>query len=96
MLPYRSGRSRMPEISRFLGIVIKMFYADHHPPHFPAVYGNHEASFSIESLEMTAGNLPPRVQGLVIEWALLHKKELIENWKMIQKEQKFKKIKPLV
>lgn len=86
----------MPEISRFLGIVIKMFYADHNPPHFHAVYGRHEGTFSIESLEMTEGNLPPRVRGLVIEWASLHRKELEENWKLIQKEQKFKKIKPLV
>ncbi len=86
----------MPEICRFLGIVIKMFYSDHNPPHFHAVYGDFEATFSIHSLEMLTGNLPARVQGLVIEWAFLYKKELEENWESILKDQAFKKIKPLV
>ncbi len=59
----------MPEISRFLGIVIKMFFDDHSPPHFHAYYGDSEASFSIDSLTILKGNLPPRIKGLVIEWA---------------------------
>lgn len=57
----------MPELSRFLGIVIRMFYGDHGPPHFHAVYDKYEASFCIETLEVIKGNLPPRVKGLVIE-----------------------------
>lgn len=64
--------SSMPEISRFLGIVIRMFYGDHNPPHFHAIYGDYDASFSIETLEMIEGRLPPRVKGLIIEWATLH------------------------
>jgi len=88
----------MPEISRFLGIIIRMFYGDHNPPHFHAIYGNYDASFSIETLEVIEGKLPPRVKGLVIEWATLHQKELMENWKLITKKenQSFKPIKPLV
>lgn len=86
----------MPEICRFLGIVIKMFYDDHNPPHFHAVYGDYEAIFSIETLQMTKGNMPARVQGLIIEWASLHREELKENWRLVTEEQTFKKIQPLV
>ncbi|MCE5318205.1 MAG: DUF4160 domain-containing protein [Parachlamydia sp.] len=86
----------MPEISRFLGIVIRMYPFDHNPPHFHAVYGNYDAQFLIEPLEMISGNLPPRIQGLVIEWAALHQKEIKKNWELLQKEQPAKKIKPLV
>lgn len=59
----------MPEISRFLGIIIKMFYDDHNPPHFHSYYEKYEAVFCIDTLELTQGFLPPRVKGLVIEWA---------------------------
>ena len=86
----------MPEISRFLGIVIKMFFEDHSPPHFHAVYGDYAAAFSIDSLKIIEGNLPPRIIGLVVEWASANQVKLQENWKLIQKSQKFKKIKPLV
>ena len=86
----------MPEISRFLGIVIKMFFDDHNPPHFHAVYGDYEATFSIDTLKILQGNLPHRVKGLVIEWASLNQGQLQENWESLNKTQKFKKIKPLV
>jgi hypothetical protein len=86
----------MPEISRFLGIVIKMFFDDHNPPHFHAVYGEQEGTFSIDSLELIEGNLPPRVKGLVIEWASSNQKKLQDNWISIRDKQEFKKIKPLV
>lgn len=86
----------MPEICRFLGIIIKMFFDDHNPPHFHAVYGNCEAVFSIETLEMISGDMPHRVKGLVIEWASIHKNELIKNWISLREKQTFKKIKPLV
>jgi len=59
----------MPEISRFFGIVIKMFVDDHNPPHFHAFYGEYEALTDISSLAIFAGRLPPRVVGLVMEWA---------------------------
>lgn len=61
----------MPEISRFYGIVIKMYFGDHPPPHFHAEYGEHEAVVGIETLTVIAGRLPPRAIGLVSEWASL-------------------------
>jgi hypothetical protein len=86
----------MPEICRFLGIVIKMFFDDHNPPHFHAVYGHHNAAISIDSLKILEGSLPPRILGLVVEWASEHRKELEENWKRREKNLDLKKIKPLV
>jgi hypothetical protein len=56
-----------------------MFYRDHNPPHFHAVYGNFEAIIDIERNELISGYLPPRVLGLVTEWAALNQKELMEN-----------------
>lgn len=86
----------MPEISRFLGIVIRMFSAEHNPPHFHAVYNDFEAQFLIDPLELLEGRLPARIHGLVIEWALIHQKELMDNWNKLQDERPIKKIKPLV
>jgi hypothetical protein len=57
----------MPEISRFFGIIIKMYYNDHQPPHFHAEYGEHVAEISTETLEILRGNLPQQVIGLVLE-----------------------------
>jgi Domain of unknown function (DUF4160) len=68
----------MPEISGFLGIVIAMFYNDHEPPHFHACYGGRRATIEIENLTVLDGSLPPRVLGLVVEWAVLHQEELRE------------------
>ncbi|MHB8089665.1 MAG: DUF4160 domain-containing protein, partial [Anaerolineaceae bacterium] len=62
----------MPEISRFLGIIISMFYDDHNPPHFHARYGDFKAAILIDDFTVKEGNLPARVLGLVIEWASLH------------------------
>ena len=70
----------MPEISRFLGIIIRMFYNDHAPPHFHAEYGEHEALIEIESLAVYAGSLPNRAIALVREWAALHRDELRQDW----------------
>ena len=70
----------MPEISRFFGIVITMYYKDHAPPHFHARYGGEEAQFAIATGERLAGRLPPRVQGLVSEWLEMHREALHGNW----------------
>ena len=70
----------MPEISRFFGIVIKMFFDDHNPPHFHAEYGGDLALIDIRTLAVFSGRLPPRVTGLVIEWATLHHQELLADW----------------
>jgi len=85
----------MPEISRFLGIVIKMFVDDHNPPHFHAIYGEHEALVEIRGLSIFAGRLPPRVLGLVMEWATLHQEELIEDWNHAQSHNPLARIAPL-
>ena len=88
----------MPEISRFLGIIIRMFFAEngHNLPHFHATYNEFSAVFLIEPLEQIQGNLPPRIYGIVMEWAIFHQNELMENWIRIQNEKPTKKIKPLV
>lgn len=86
----------MPEISRFLGIIITMYYKDHRPPHFHVKYGDYKASFSIKELQLTEGNLPNRVISLVLEWAFQHRQELLENWSLLEEEAPLKKIEPLV
>jgi len=86
----------MPELSRFLGIVIAIYFKDHNPPHFHALYNDYDAIFSIDSLAIIEGSLPPRIIGFVVEWATLHKSELMENWLSIQNTGKYSKIEPLV
>lgn len=85
----------MPEICRFFGIVIKMFVNDHNPPHFHAFYGEHEALIEIQGLSIFAGRLPPRVLGLVVEWAILHQKELLDDWNRAQSHHPVVRIEPL-
>ncbi|MHA1796037.1 MAG: DUF4160 domain-containing protein [Promethearchaeota archaeon] len=85
----------MPEISRFFGIVIYIFYLDHNPPHFHAKYNEYEAIIQIESLSVIAGNLPPRALGMVMEWAAMHQEEILKNWRRAENFEKLKKIQPL-
>lgn len=85
----------MPEICRFLGIIIAMYYSDHLPPHFHVRYGGRKAVISIDTLSIIEGDLTPRVLGLVTEWAALHKKELMENWNLARKMRKLRRISPL-
>jgi hypothetical protein len=82
----------MPVISRFLGIVIRMYFDDHAPPHFHAFYGDAEAVVRIEPLAVLAGKLPPRVLALVVEWATLHQDEIMENWRRVERDQAPQKI----
>lgn len=70
----------MPEISRFYGIVIGMFYNEHNPPHFHARYGKDQVAVEISSLRVLEGVFPPRALGLVIEWAADHQVELLAAW----------------
>ena len=86
----------MPEISRFLGIVIYIRYNEHNPPHFHAVYGKHQASFSIRDLTLLDGKLPPRVVSLVLEWAFIHREDLMMDWNLAQNKAPLNKIKGLV
>jgi len=86
----------MPELSRFLGISILMYFDDHNPPHFHVKYNEYRALISILELKVIEGLLPARILGLVIEWAELHKDELIKNWDMVKNTGNFIKIDPLV
>jgi len=85
----------MPEISRFLGIVITMYYSEHPPPHFHVRYGDYKAIIAIESVALLAGTLPPRVHGLVIEWAALHRDDLLANWQLARVQSPLRSIQPL-
>jgi hypothetical protein len=85
----------VPEISRFFGIIIAMFYNDHAPPHFHARYGEQRAIVAIDTLTVLSGHLSPRVQGLVTEWAALHQGELRENWRLAQQRAPLRAIAPL-
>jgi hypothetical protein len=85
----------MPQISNFFGIIIKMFYNEHSPPHFHAQYGEYNCCIDIHSLTVIEGYLPARALGLVVEWATLHKEELINNWHNVDKQKPLNKIAPL-
>ena len=85
----------MPEISRFYGIVIKIYFSDHSPPHFHAEYGSEEALLNVETLTVIAGNLPSRALSLVREWASLHRDELRVAWDRAKSLQPLGKIAPL-
>lgn len=85
----------MPEICRFFGIVIAIFYDDHNPPHFHARYGDNKAVVKIDDLSILDGFLPPRVLGLVMEWAAIHKEELLKDWDLARESKPLIPIKPL-
>ncbi len=85
----------MPEICRFYGIIIRMFYREHQPPHFHAVYGEYEALVTIDTISVLWGRLPPRALGLVVEWASIHREELKKVWQQAMEHQQLGKIEPL-
>ncbi len=85
----------MPEISRFFGIVIAMYYKEHAPPHFHAKYGEQRAAFSILDLRIIEGSVPRRVVALVLEWASDHRDELMEDWRRVERREELLKIEPL-
>ena len=85
----------MPRISQFFGILIYMYYNDHAPPHFHAEYSGHEALYEIETLRVYAGELPRRVHNLVLEWADLHRAELLADWERARRREPLVEIEPL-
>ena len=85
----------MPTVSQFFGIVIQMFWREHAPPHFQAVYGDHEALVEIRTLEVMRGGLPKRAMAMVLEWAAQHRAELMEDWELCQRKELPKKVAPL-
>ncbi len=84
----------MPEISRFFGIVIRMYWSDHNPPHFHAVYGGNEALISLDG-EVLSGLLPKRALSLVLEWLALHRREIAEDWELARQRKTLRAIPPL-
>ena len=85
----------MPEISRFFGIVVAMYFRDHDPPHFHARYGEHKAKFDIETGKLIEGTMPRRARALVQEWCTLHLDELRADWELVQARKSPNKIEPL-
>lgn len=85
----------MPEICRFYGIVIKMYFDDHNPPHFHAEYSGHEALINLNTLAVFSGQLPTRAHALITEWATLHQKELLADWQNAKNLEPLEKIEPL-
>lgn len=95
MFPKLIGSQRMPEISGFYGIVIRMYFRDHLPPHFHAEYGEHEALVEIETGEILEGQVPTRARRLVEEWVSQHRAELLRRWELARELQPLGKIDPL-
>ncbi|MGB3780258.1 MAG: DUF4160 domain-containing protein [Tunicatimonas sp.] len=85
----------MPEVSRFYGIIIRMFYKDHNPPHFHVIYQENEALIDIKTLEIMEGRLTKRAKILAIEWAIEHRDELLNNWQKAREHETLDKIEPL-
>ena len=85
----------MPEVSRFFGISIRMYFDDHNPPHFHAIYGDAEVQVGMDPLALLRGRFPKRALGMVMEWAAMHQRELLENWDRLQNDQTPLRIDPL-
>ena len=85
----------MPEICRFFGISIRMYYNDHDPPHFHVVYGEQKALVDIRTLMVIEGRLSPRVLGMVMEWASQYQEALMELWERARNYQPLYKLPPL-
>jgi hypothetical protein len=86
----------MPTISRFYGILIQMYFGDHLPPHFHALYAEFEALIDIRTFEVIRGDLPGRAMALVLEWGRQHSDELMEDWELCERNQTPAKIRPLL
>jgi len=85
----------VPEISRFFGIVVSMNYNDHPPPHFHVRYAEQKAIVAIQSPTLLEGELSPRALGLVMEWAAMHRQELLDDWNLARQQQPLNRIAPL-
>ena len=85
----------MPQMSTFYGIVIAMYFNDHVPPHFHAIYAGDEATINIETGEVIDGELPRRALRLVREWAAVHCEELRANWELARQPAPLNQITPL-
>ena len=72
-----------------------MYFGDHNPPHFHAIYQEDTAEYDINTFAVLRGSLPSRAHALVLEWASLHREELLEDWKLAIEKKEIKKIEPL-
>ncbi len=85
----------MPTVCRFYGIIIQMYFADHGPSHFHAIYNDYKAVIGILDFSVLQGDLPPKALGLVMEWAKLHRQELLRDWELASNKQMPEPIAPL-
>jgi hypothetical protein len=85
----------MPEISRFFGIIVYMYWRDHEPPHFHVDYSGQKAEIAIDPVGLLKGNLTPKALALVTEWAAMHQKELLDDWQRARNKQPLVNIEPL-
>lgn len=85
----------MPEISRFFGMVVAMYYNDHAPPHFHVRYGEQKAVVGIDPVAVLAGALSPKACALVLEWAVVHQAELLADWDLARQQAPLNKVDPL-
>ncbi|MFZ4580404.1 MAG: DUF4160 domain-containing protein [Myxococcota bacterium] len=85
----------MPEISRFLGLVVRMYWDDHPPPHIHVEYAGEQAILRFDTMEVVRGRLHGRALALLIEWAVLHRAELAANWTRVERGEPLQPIAPL-
>ena len=85
----------MPEVSRFFGISIRMYFDDHNPPHFHAIYGSTETEIGVDPITVLRGRFPRRALGMVLEWAAIHQQELLDNWARLHNDETPQSIDPL-
>jgi phosphomannomutase len=85
----------MPEVSRFFGISIRMYFDDHNPPHFHAIYAGDEIVIGISPLTVLHGKIPRRALGMAMEWSALHQRELLDNWDRLRNDEQPVRIDPL-
>jgi len=85
----------MPRISAFYGIMIYMYYKDHAPPHFHAIYGEYEAEVLIQTGQILRGFLPSRARSLVVQWATMHGEELLDDWNLARNGELLRPVEPL-
>lgn len=85
----------MPEISRFYGIVIQIFYNEHLPPHFHATYGEYRVQIDINNISVLSGEMPRKGLNLILDWAEIHRNELLRIWNLSEQEKPLPKVEPL-
>ena len=85
----------MPRSSEFFGIAVYMYFNDHSPAHFHAEYGEFEAVYAIDSIEVLRGQLPRRAHSMVVEWTTIHRLELKEHWEKARGGDSLARIDPL-